>query len=412
MPVITNVGGSITSAVALTLLAWAVRFIRSRAERQRRRRLRGAPASAPGGRFFATLSPAALRMLVRRLGRTPRAHEQGFRPGSAPCTPPSAGAPALSCGPAPGSRVTTWRAVLQVETQPLPHVVLDVRSAKNAAQAPLPADLQAAVHLPGARPQPRARPPSRLRPAARGPARAARARAPSRCRRACRCPPAVRRAAARARAEQAGGVHASKVAGCGPRAAGEVAGVLRARCAAWPARVPAAPAPGRDWLLVCLAEGEAEARGAAAEAAAAGFERGVALEGGLGAYARAAHAQARSTAQAGAPPRDRRPGPCHPPRRAGLGAAGRAGHPPDARRPVLCERRRRAGAARACGAALAGGQRAGRCAPGGARVAGARAHRHEPGAPDSCGAGRRGAARLSVRGRFSWRYPGSLGRPG
>jgi len=65
------------------------------------------------------------------------------------------------------------RAEPQVETQPLPHVVLDVRSAKAAAQAPLPADLQAAVHLPGALVRLRARPPSHARPAERGPVRAA-----------------------------------------------------------------------------------------------------------------------------------------------------------------------------------------------------------------------------------------------
>ncbi len=64
MPVITNVGGSITSAVALTLLAWAVRFIRSRAERQRRRQKRSGTAGRSGGLYSSALSPAALRMLV------------------------------------------------------------------------------------------------------------------------------------------------------------------------------------------------------------------------------------------------------------------------------------------------------------------------------------------------------------
>lgn len=64
MPVITNVGGSITSAVALTLLAWAVRFIRSRAERQRRRQAHSRAAGRASGRYSTGLSPAALRMLV------------------------------------------------------------------------------------------------------------------------------------------------------------------------------------------------------------------------------------------------------------------------------------------------------------------------------------------------------------
>ena len=65
MPSITNVGGSITSAVALTLLAWALRYIRGAAQRK------GASAGAEqrsqglkAGRFFSTLSPATLRLLV------------------------------------------------------------------------------------------------------------------------------------------------------------------------------------------------------------------------------------------------------------------------------------------------------------------------------------------------------------
>ena len=70
--------------------------------------------------------------------------------------------------------------------------------------------------------------------------------------------------------------------------------MLASRCAAWTARFPSErPPPGRDWLLVFLAGSEGEARAAAAEAAAAGFERGLILEGGLPAYGQAAHAQAR-----------------------------------------------------------------------------------------------------------------------
>lgn len=76
-------------------------------------------------------------------------------------------------------------------------------------------------------------------------------------------------------------------------AAGEVGAALGARCAAWPSRFPSAPVPARDWLLVFLADNEAEARAAAAEAAAVGFERGMTLEGGLRAYGHAARAQAR-----------------------------------------------------------------------------------------------------------------------
>lgn len=70
-------------------------------------------------------------------------------------------------------------------------------------------------------------------------------------------------------------------------------GALALRCAAWPSRFPSAPVPARDWLLVFLADNEHEARAAAAEAAAAGFERGMTLEGGLQAYGHAARTQAR-----------------------------------------------------------------------------------------------------------------------
>jgi hypothetical protein len=66
MPSITNVGGSLTSAIALTLLAWAVRFFRAAAQ-QRKQSLKApdaAKASQRLGRFFCALSPAALRMLV------------------------------------------------------------------------------------------------------------------------------------------------------------------------------------------------------------------------------------------------------------------------------------------------------------------------------------------------------------
>lgn len=67
MPQISNIGGSLTSAVVLTLLAWGVRLLRATAQRK--------ADSSPGAssadlltslpRFFAALSPAALRMLVR-----------------------------------------------------------------------------------------------------------------------------------------------------------------------------------------------------------------------------------------------------------------------------------------------------------------------------------------------------------
>ncbi|KAK9828229.1 hypothetical protein WJX74_004567 [Apatococcus lobatus] len=67
MPSIANVGGSITSAVALTLLAWAVRFIRSahnKRVRGARRPLESTSADSRRSRFFSRLSAAAIRQLV------------------------------------------------------------------------------------------------------------------------------------------------------------------------------------------------------------------------------------------------------------------------------------------------------------------------------------------------------------
>lgn len=66
MPQISNIGGSLTSAVVLTLLAWGVRLLRATAQRQQEGSRHGSSgdllSSLP--RFFAALSPAALRMLV------------------------------------------------------------------------------------------------------------------------------------------------------------------------------------------------------------------------------------------------------------------------------------------------------------------------------------------------------------
>ena len=66
MPQISNIGGSLTSAVVLTFLAWGVRLLRATAQRQGPSR-KGS-SSENGGtrpRFFAALTPAALRRLVK-----------------------------------------------------------------------------------------------------------------------------------------------------------------------------------------------------------------------------------------------------------------------------------------------------------------------------------------------------------
>jgi hypothetical protein len=70
MPQISNIGGSLTSAVVLTFLAWGVRLLRATAQRQGPSR-KGS-SSENGGtrpRFFAALTPAALRRLVNRTER-------------------------------------------------------------------------------------------------------------------------------------------------------------------------------------------------------------------------------------------------------------------------------------------------------------------------------------------------------
>lgn len=65
MALINNAGGSLTSAVLLTLLAWGVRWLRAELNRKRQEDEKGRVASRRSlGRFSARLSPVALRMLV------------------------------------------------------------------------------------------------------------------------------------------------------------------------------------------------------------------------------------------------------------------------------------------------------------------------------------------------------------
>ena len=60
MPSITNVGGSLTSAIALTLIAWAVRFVRARNSRKQDEK----DLHRQLGRYHASLSAAALLLMV------------------------------------------------------------------------------------------------------------------------------------------------------------------------------------------------------------------------------------------------------------------------------------------------------------------------------------------------------------
>lgn len=67
MALINNAGGSLSSALLLTLLAWGVRWLRAELNRKRREEEAGRQASRRTlGRFYARLSPVALRMLVRQ----------------------------------------------------------------------------------------------------------------------------------------------------------------------------------------------------------------------------------------------------------------------------------------------------------------------------------------------------------
>jgi hypothetical protein len=67
MALINNAGGSLSSALLLTMLAWGVRWLRAELNRKRQEEESGRQASRRTvGRFFARLSPVALRMLVRR----------------------------------------------------------------------------------------------------------------------------------------------------------------------------------------------------------------------------------------------------------------------------------------------------------------------------------------------------------
>lgn len=47
---------------------------------------------------------------------------------------------------------------MQVETDPVPHLIVDVRSQEDATYHPLTEELKGAVHIPGAQPTAQARP--------------------------------------------------------------------------------------------------------------------------------------------------------------------------------------------------------------------------------------------------------------
>ena len=129
LPSITNVGGSLTSAAALTLLAWAVRFFRAAAQQRKQRQ--GVPedntSSLRLGKYFCSLTPAAVKLLVRE-------H---------PCMCPSA----TKCHERTLSDMCIMAA--QVETEPIPHVIVDIRRPDEITYNPLPEALKGGVSVPG-----------------------------------------------------------------------------------------------------------------------------------------------------------------------------------------------------------------------------------------------------------------------
>lgn len=68
MPSISNAGGSLTSAIVLTLLAWGVRWLRAELNKKKRDETSKEDSCSRLGRFYARLSPASLRMLVSSRG--------------------------------------------------------------------------------------------------------------------------------------------------------------------------------------------------------------------------------------------------------------------------------------------------------------------------------------------------------
>ncbi|CAK0784964.1 hypothetical protein CVIRNUC_008169 [Coccomyxa viridis] len=99
-PSITNVGGSLTSAAALTLLAWAVRFFRAAAQqrKQHQREPEDRGSSLRLGKYFCSLTPAAVKSLV--------------------------------------------------DTDPIPNIIVDVRKPDEVAYNPLPQALMGGVNIP------------------------------------------------------------------------------------------------------------------------------------------------------------------------------------------------------------------------------------------------------------------------
>lgn len=150
MALINNAGGSLSSALLLTLLAWGVRWLRAELNRKRREEEAGRQASRRTlGRFFARLSPVALRMLVRRLME--HSHADGWQLQAGPCAACSKAFCCMPTWPSPLGHLAylldPWP--LQVETGPCPHHIFLLRAPGSGPHDALPPELRGALRLPG-----------------------------------------------------------------------------------------------------------------------------------------------------------------------------------------------------------------------------------------------------------------------
>jgi rhodanese-related sulfurtransferase len=135
---VSNAGGSLTSAIALTLLAWTVRWVRGELSKRRRHETaRRAGFGAPG-RFHAALSPAALRMLVETGAQPHVVFDVRPAGGRAEAMPPelrgALRAPPEALGAALASRAA-WADAHQGVPFPEPHFLLVFVGATEEQQA-------------------------------------------------------------------------------------------------------------------------------------------------------------------------------------------------------------------------------------------------------------------------------------
>lgn len=143
---VVNVGGSLTTALLLSAVAWGVRLLRAKNILRPAERPPKPAARASSKALYGRLSPLAFRLLVRALLRSSARDRH--------CGVCDARA-------AYGARAQPLNAVRgsQLDIEPVPFVLVDVRTAEEAGDRPLSSLLgtsyggrAAAVQLPGAIP--------------------------------------------------------------------------------------------------------------------------------------------------------------------------------------------------------------------------------------------------------------------